>query len=169
MFFFFHWRTLLAFGFYIGFNEDHTEDRVKHIRLAAKYVCVKLFHIGNILQHPGVFLHYHLFIPLFRYEQPGGYRPAPVDLSRVFLSSEHEELVNLLAENEHNVWARDRIKQGWTYGAQQVYILSCITVCCGNTEEEYNAYKQVILCAAVYSATHKLFFVLFSIFYSLYL
>uniref|UniRef100_A0A672JJC7 Ryanodine receptor 2b (cardiac) n=1 Tax=Salarias fasciatus TaxID=181472 RepID=A0A672JJC7_SALFA len=48
-----------------------------------------------------------------------GYRPAPVDLSRVFLSSDHEEVVHLLAENEHNVWARERIKQGWTYGVQQ--------------------------------------------------
>uniref|UniRef100_A0A3B4UXI4 Ryanodine receptor 2-like n=1 Tax=Seriola dumerili TaxID=41447 RepID=A0A3B4UXI4_SERDU len=48
-----------------------------------------------------------------------GYRPAPVDLSHVFLSPAHEEVVNLLAENDHNVWARERIKQGWTYAAQQ--------------------------------------------------
>ncbi|CAH1792824.1 unnamed protein product, partial [Owenia fusiformis] len=27
-----------------------------------------------------------------------------------------DELVDCLAENTHNVWARDRIKQGWTYG-----------------------------------------------------
>ena len=50
-----------------------------------------------------------------------------MDLSRVSLSPAHEEVVNLLAENDHNVWARERIKQGWTYGAQQVYILCCIT------------------------------------------
>lgn len=59
-----------------------------------------------------------------------GYRPAPVDLSQVSLSSDHEEAVNLLAENEHNVWARERIKQGWTYGAQQVYVLCWITSVC---------------------------------------
>lgn len=68
----------------------------------------------------------HFFIPFLRYEQPSGYRPAPVDLSQIFLSSEHEEMVNLLAENEHNVWASERIKQGWTFGAQQVYLLCCI-------------------------------------------
>uniref|UniRef100_A0A3B3BTH6 B30.2/SPRY domain-containing protein n=1 Tax=Oryzias melastigma TaxID=30732 RepID=A0A3B3BTH6_ORYME len=34
-------------------------------------------------------------------------------------SSADEEVVNLLAENDHNVWARERIKQGWTYGVQQ--------------------------------------------------
>lgn len=64
-----------------------------------------------------------MFSSYHRHEQPGGYRPAPVDLSQVLLSSEHEEVVNLLAENEHNVWARERIAQGWTYGTQQVYVL----------------------------------------------
>ncbi|KAI5102656.1 ryanodine receptor 2 [Silurus meridionalis] len=28
-------------------------------------------------------------------------------------------MVDRLAENAHNVWARDRIRQGWTYGIQQ--------------------------------------------------
>ncbi|XP_078017038.1 ryanodine receptor 2 [Epinephelus lanceolatus] len=82
-------RTLLALGFHIGLTDDYTEERVKYMRLATKY------------------------------EQPSGYRPAPVDLSQVLLSPAHEEVVNLLAENDHNVWARERIKQGWTYGAQQ--------------------------------------------------
>lgn len=59
---------------------------------------------------------------LVRYEQPSGYRPAPVDLSQVLLSPDHEDVVNLLAENDHNVWARERIRQGWTYGTQQVYV-----------------------------------------------
>ena len=27
-----------------------------------------------------------------------------------------EELVDLLAENTHNVWAKERISQNWTYG-----------------------------------------------------
>lgn len=57
-----------------------------------------------------------------RYEQPGGYRPAPVDLSQVLLSSAHQEVVNLLAENDHNVWARERIAHGWTYGTHQVRV-----------------------------------------------
>uniref|UniRef100_A0A3Q3W2P9 Uncharacterized protein n=1 Tax=Mola mola TaxID=94237 RepID=A0A3Q3W2P9_MOLML len=82
-------RTLIAFGFHIGLNDDYAEERLKYTRLFKKY------------------------------EQSNGYRPSPVDLSQVFLSSEHEEVVNLLAENDHNVWARDRINQGWTYGTQQ--------------------------------------------------
>ncbi|CAB1444212.1 unnamed protein product, partial [Pleuronectes platessa] len=82
-------RTLLALGFHVGLTDDRAADRVKYMRLATKY------------------------------EQPSGYRPAPVDLRQVSLSPAHEEVANLLAENDHNVWARERIKHGWTYGAQQ--------------------------------------------------
>lgn len=49
-----------------------------------------------------------------------GYKPAPLDLSEVKLLPPQEVLVDKLAENAHNVWAKDRIKQGWTYGIQQV-------------------------------------------------
>lgn len=49
-----------------------------------------------------------------------GYKPAPLDLSDVKLTASQEVLVDKLAENAHNVWAKDRIKQGWTYGIQQV-------------------------------------------------
>lgn len=49
-----------------------------------------------------------------------GYKPAPLDLSDVKLLPPQEILVDKLAENAHNVWAKDRIKQGWTYGIQQV-------------------------------------------------
>ncbi|XP_051233720.1 ryanodine receptor 2 [Dicentrarchus labrax] len=82
-------RTLLALGFHIGLMDEHAVERVKYMRLATKY------------------------------EQPSEYRPAPVDLRQFLLSPAHEEAVNLLAENDHNVWARERIKQGWTYGTQQ--------------------------------------------------
>ena len=30
------------------------------------------------------------------------------------------ELVDLMAENTHKVWAQDRIQQGWTYGQHEV-------------------------------------------------
>lgn len=49
-----------------------------------------------------------------------GYKPTPLDLSDVKLTPGQEVLVDKLAENAHNVWAKDRIKQGWTYGIQQV-------------------------------------------------
>nr|XP_060475668.1 ryanodine receptor 3 [Panthera onca] len=53
------------------------------------------------------------------YMMSNGYKPAPLDLSDVKLLPPQEILVDKLAENAHNVWAKDRIKQGWTYGIQQ--------------------------------------------------
>jgi hypothetical protein len=44
------------------------------------------------------------------------YRPRPVDTRQVILPPEIEELRELLAKNTHEVWARTRIEQGWTYG-----------------------------------------------------
>ncbi|XP_064536233.1 ryanodine receptor isoform X10 [Drosophila montana] len=51
--------------------------------------------------------------------QANGYKPAPLDLSAVTLTPKLEELVDQLAENTHNLWARERIQQGWTYGLNE--------------------------------------------------
>lgn len=59
-----------------------------------------------------------------RYELSSSYKPAPMDLSHIKLASAQEAMVDKLAENAHNVWARDRIRQGWTYGIQQVNSVS---------------------------------------------
>jgi len=49
-----------------------------------------------------------------------GFKPAPLDLSHVKLTPNQNQLVEKLAENGHNVWARDRVRQGWTYSIMQV-------------------------------------------------
>ncbi|XP_071036526.1 ryanodine receptor [Parasteatoda tepidariorum] len=51
--------------------------------------------------------------------QSNGYKPAPLDLHAITLNNKMEELVELLAENTHNVWAKERIQQGWTYGLSE--------------------------------------------------
>ena len=56
----------------------------------------------------------------YSYMQSNGYKPAPLDLSSLTLSNKMMDVVELLAENTHNVWARERIKQGWTYGLNEV-------------------------------------------------
>ncbi len=62
--------------------------------------------------------------------QSNGYKPAPLDLSAIELSAKMEELVDLLAENTHNLWAKERISQGWTYGLNEViFALSDICIC----------------------------------------
>lgn len=52
--------------------------------------------------------------------QSNGYKPAPLDLSAITLTPKMEELVDQLAENTHNLWAKERIQQGWTYGLNEV-------------------------------------------------
>lgn len=63
---------------------------------------------------------YLCFALLCSYQLTSGYKPAPMDLSFIKLTPSQEAMVDKLAENAHNVWARDRIRQGWTYGIQQV-------------------------------------------------
>ncbi|CAH8435934.1 unnamed protein product [Heterobilharzia americana] len=50
------------------------------------------------------------------FTQSNGYKPQPLDLTQIRLSVRLEALVDQLAENTHNMWARDRIALGWTYG-----------------------------------------------------
>jgi hypothetical protein len=44
------------------------------------------------------------------------YVPTPIDTSRVELPRDIKELTELLARNAHEVWARQRIADGWTHG-----------------------------------------------------
>ncbi|MBQ7434063.1 MAG: Ryanodine receptor Ryr [Lachnospiraceae bacterium] len=45
-----------------------------------------------------------------------GYIPVPIDTSDVQLPDELLELTEQLAENVHDIWAVNRIAEGWTYG-----------------------------------------------------
>ncbi|XP_058262180.1 ryanodine receptor 2 isoform X2 [Hemibagrus wyckioides] len=82
-------KTLLALGCHVGVADERAMEKVKRLKLSAKY------------------------------ELSSSYKPAPMDLSHIKLASTQEAMVDRLAENAHNVWARDRIRQGWTYGIQQ--------------------------------------------------
>uniref|UniRef100_A0A3Q3BKC6 Ryanodine receptor 3 n=1 Tax=Kryptolebias marmoratus TaxID=37003 RepID=A0A3Q3BKC6_KRYMA len=82
-------KTLLALGCHVAQVNVHAEDDLKKIKLPKDYL------------------------------MSNGYKPAPLELSDVKLTAGQEVLVDKLAENAHNVWAKDRIKQGWTYGIQQ--------------------------------------------------
>ncbi|MBN3288490.1 RYR2 protein, partial [Polyodon spathula] len=87
-------KTLLALGCHVGIADEHAEEKVKNLKLPPNY------------------------------ELSSGYKPAPMDLGHLKLTSTQEAMVDKLAENAHNVWARDRIRQGWTYGIQQVSVLA---------------------------------------------
>lgn len=45
--------------------------------------------------------------------------PKPIDTSDIHLPKELEALVEQMSKNVHNVWAKARIQQGWTYGEQR--------------------------------------------------
>lgn len=47
------------------------------------------------------------------------YNPKPIDLSDVKLTEDLNELREAIAENAHDVWAVERMAQGWTYGPQR--------------------------------------------------
>lgn len=44
------------------------------------------------------------------------YKPNPIDTRNVQLPDDLLEIAELLAKNTHDVWAEERISQGWTYG-----------------------------------------------------
>ena len=44
------------------------------------------------------------------------YHPKPLDTSGLKLPKDILDLTEKLAENTHDVWAQQRIGQGWTYG-----------------------------------------------------
>jgi class 3 adenylate cyclase/tetratricopeptide (TPR) repeat protein len=47
------------------------------------------------------------------------YDPKPIDNSRIELSAELKQLVERLAANNHDLWARRRIAEGWKYGPRR--------------------------------------------------
>lgn len=47
------------------------------------------------------------------------YNPAPINVAEVELDAELEELTEAIAENAHEIWARARMDEGWTYGPER--------------------------------------------------
>jgi hypothetical protein len=47
------------------------------------------------------------------------YQPAPIPTAHIELSPEIRQLTEQLARNTHDVWARERLAQGWRYGAER--------------------------------------------------
>ena len=47
------------------------------------------------------------------------YKPEPIDTGAVALPAEVLDLRERLAAHTHDVWARQRLNEGWTYGPQR--------------------------------------------------
>lgn len=47
------------------------------------------------------------------------YTPCPINTEGIGLSDELSTLIEQIAENVHEVWARNRMNQGWKYGKER--------------------------------------------------
>lgn len=47
------------------------------------------------------------------------YTPHPIDTSDIRLPEELTPLLEAMAKNVHEIWAQERINQGWTYGEKR--------------------------------------------------
>jgi ryanodine receptor 2 len=47
------------------------------------------------------------------------YDPKPIDTGSVVLTADILALTERLAENAHDIWARQRLGDGWTFGPQR--------------------------------------------------
>lgn len=47
------------------------------------------------------------------------YKPDPIDTGNVQLPQELVPLLEMMAKNTHEIWAQERMNQGWVYGPQR--------------------------------------------------
>ena len=47
------------------------------------------------------------------------YNPIPIDISDAVLDEKLYVLIEAMAKNFHDIWAKNRMEQGWTYGPQR--------------------------------------------------
>ena len=47
------------------------------------------------------------------------YQPKPIDTAHIQLPDSITDLVERLAEHNHDTWAQQRLADGWTYGPQR--------------------------------------------------
>lgn len=52
-------------------------------------------------------------------EKKTSYMPEPVNLNDVELPVSLKDLIEQIAENVHDVWAKSRIDEGWTWGNER--------------------------------------------------
>ena len=53
------------------------------------------------------------------YQQSNGFKPQPFDTHDIELTESMNLLIEALAKNTHNVWAKEKIKRGWTFGLSE--------------------------------------------------
>ena len=60
---------------------------------------------------------------VFEFDMEKIYIPQPIDTDDVRLPEELDVLVEQIAKNVHDVWAKSRMEQGWSYGPERDDVL----------------------------------------------
>lgn len=47
------------------------------------------------------------------------YEPNPIDTSGITLDPSYEDIIECLARNTHELWAKQRLADGWKYGPER--------------------------------------------------
>lgn len=90
------------------------------IRIENLLICVRdevddlSYH--NLLNIMGFPIDYKLIYNYKEGEENMDYKPKPVDTNDIKLSQDIMNLAEELAENNHDIWAIERINEGWKYG-----------------------------------------------------
>lgn len=74
-------------------------------------------------------------------ENPSDYIPTPIDTSDITLDSSLHPLLERLAENTHEIWAKQRMDEGWRYGPERndrLRLHSCLVPYSDLPESEKN-------------------------------
>lgn len=58
----------------------------------------------------------HQIITIMIDQTSNNYTPTPVDTTNIQLPEELMALAEAISKNVHEVWAQNRIREGWTYG-----------------------------------------------------
>ena len=58
----------------------------------------------------------HQIITIMIDQTSNNYTPTPVDTTNIQLPEELMALAETISKNVHEVWAQNRIREGWTYG-----------------------------------------------------
>ncbi|MEJ2731474.1 MAG: RyR domain-containing protein [Deltaproteobacteria bacterium] len=73
------------------------------------------------------------------------YTPEPIDTEDIELSPDLRELVERLAENNHDHWALQRIKEGWQIGDER-----------DDTEKEYDRISVIKTLKAIMALGYRI-------------
>jgi hypothetical protein len=83
----------------------------------------------------------------------GDYDPRPIDTAHVRLSPDVAGLVERLARNAHDIWARRRMDDGWRFGPQRDDLRKehPSLVPYEKLDDTEKAYDRVMVCGVVRS------------------